>query len=218
MSWGGDGMRCLWELLMSEREVLERKMVLKYALDRGVALAFLPLLLGVTVLVQMATWLEAVLDPVTGGPIFYREERWTQGRSFIIFKYRTACCGTQQPGELGHLTRVGVLLKKWYLDELPQVLNILKGDMTLVGPRPNGPGKARREIEEEGMEGKMLLRAGLTGLVQVHKRAAQDRACYRQLEEAYLTEMRRRSSVGVLLYDIELLGRTIPMMLRGEGL
>jgi lipopolysaccharide/colanic/teichoic acid biosynthesis glycosyltransferase len=203
---------------LNERAALEHKMRMKYALDRSVALLALPWVACVAALVWLAMRLEAGLDGESSGPLLYREERWTQGRTFEILKFRTTYGGTQVAGEVGRLTRVGRWLKKFYLDELPQVLNVLQGDMTLVGPRPNVPWKARREIEEEGMRGKLLLRAGLTGLVQVHKREAQDRERYRSLEDDYLNEVRHRSALGVVLYDLQLLARTVPFVLRGEGL
>lgn len=204
--------------VQEERACLQEKFRLKFALDRVVGLALLPVTVGFSALVRLGMWAEALLDPSSQGPLFYVEERCTEGRSFHIFKYRTTFLGTQEAGEVGRVTRVGHLLKKWYLDELPQVLNVLRGDMTLVGPRPNVPHKARREIEEEGMRSKLLLRAGLTGLVQVYKGEARDRSRYRALEEEYLTEVSRRDALGVLAYDLSLLRKTVFTVLAGEGL
>jgi lipopolysaccharide/colanic/teichoic acid biosynthesis glycosyltransferase len=200
------------------RRRLDRKLALKYLVDRVGALLALPLLGLAWLGAGLAMWLEGWLDPASRGPLLYREERWTQGRPFFIYKFRTTYPGSQAPGQVGRLTRTGRLLKKWYLDELPQLLNILRGEMTLVGPRPNIPENARREIEQEGMRGKLLLRAGLTGLVQAHKGAARDRGVYRSLEERYLAEVLRRSPTGVLAYDAEILLETCLTVLRGEGL
>lgn len=204
--------------LAAERACLDEKCRLKYALDRVIALCCLPICVVVTSVAAILMWLDAQRHPASAGPIFYSEERWSQGRPFTIYKFRTTYVGSGPPGLGGEVTWAGNLLKKWYLDEVPQVWNILRGDMTLVGPRPNIPANARREIEKEGMRSKLVLRAGLTGLVQVYKREARDRKVYADLEERYLNEISRRSSLGVVVYDLSLLCKTVPMMLRGEGL
>ena len=196
---------------------LNRKFRLKFLLDRVLALALLPLVAVAAAGAWLAMVLEARRAPETLGPLLYREERWSQGRPFQILKFRTARAG-QAPGTVGQLTRTGLLLKRFYLDELPQVLNILAGEMTWVGPRPNTPENARREIEQEGMRSKLLLRAGLVGLVQAHKGEAADRQRYRALEDEYLEEVLRLGPVGVVLYDLRLMGETVPLVLRGEGL
>lgn len=197
---------------------LSRKFRLKFLLDRLAALLLMPLVGAASLLVAVAMLLEGLRDPASRGPLLYREERWTQGRPFQILKFRTAYVGSQAPGSVGRVTRTGHLLKKFYLDELPQVLNILRGEMTFVGPRPNTPENALREIEVEGMRSKLLLRAGLTGLTQAHKGEARDRSSYRAFEDAYLSEVERRGPVGVVLYDLRLVLETVPVVLRGEGL
>lgn len=191
---------------------------LKYLLDRLLAALAMPLLAWAALLTWLAMGLEALLDPRSRGPLLYKEERWTQGRSFQILKFRTTFPGTQDPGTVGEVTRTGFWLKKWYLDELPQLLNILLGDMTWVGPRPTHPERARQEIEEEGMRSKLVLRAGLTGLVQVQKAEARDRGVYRNLEEEYLVQIQQMNALQVVLHDFNILWQTVPTVLRGEGL
>lgn len=198
-------------------EELNRRFWLKFLLDRLVAALCMPGLLLASALVALGMAVEAVFFPATAGPLFYWEERWTQGRTFWIIKFRTTYCGSQDPGEVGRLTRLGNVIRNYYLDELPQVFNVLRGEMTLVGPRPNVPWKARREIEDEGMRSKALLRAGLTGMVQVHKGDAQDRSVYRRLEDRYLEEVQRCTPLQIVLLDLRLLRQTLPFMLRGEG-
>lgn len=204
--------------LAADRRLLDEKCRLKFALDRFLALLGLPLLAVVAALAFVLMKIEALQDPRSDGPLLYTEERLTQGRPFLIYKFRTTQVGSHQPGEAGRVTRAGHLLKKWYLDELPQLLNVLCGDMTLVGPRPNVPWKAWREISEEGMRSKLVLRAGLTGLVQVYKLEARDRDVYADLEQQYLSDLMARTPLQVVLCDLSLLLRTVPMMLRGEGL
>lgn len=197
---------------------LETKFRLKFFLDKVGAVLLTPVVGAAALGVAVLMGVEGLRDPDSRGPLLYREERWTAGRPFQILKFRTAYPGSQSPGSVGRVTRTGHLLKKFYLDELPQVLNILRGEMTFVGPRPNTPEFARREIEVEGMRSKLLLRAGLTGLTQAHKGEARDRSAYRLYEDAYLEEVMRRGPVGVVLYDLRLVLETLPVVLRGEGL
>lgn len=197
---------------------VDRKFWLKYLVDKLLALVLSPILVVTSLATWVAQLVEGWIEPRARGPLLYSEIRWTQGRPFRIYKYRTTYPGTQDPGTVGEVTRTGHLLKKYYLDELPQLFNILRGDMTWVGPRPTHPERAQAEIEQEGMRSKLVLRAGLTGLVQVQKPVAQDRNVYRDLEQEYLEEIDRLSALGVVLHDLKLIWRTVPVMLKGEGL
>lgn len=197
---------------------METNFWLKYLIDKLLAALAMPVFFLVTILTSLSMWLEALYDPRSRGPLLYKEKRWTQGRDFQILKFRTTFPGTQDPGTVGEVTRTGFWLKKWYLDELPQLLNILGGDMTWVGPRPTHPERAREEIETEGMRSKLVLRAGLTGLVQVQKVEARDRSVYRSLEDEYLVQVQQMSALQVVLHDLNILIQTVPTVLRGEGL
>ncbi len=197
---------------------LQPRFWLKFLLDKVLALLALPFLMVAGLLTWLSMQLEAGYEPRSRGPLFYKETRWTQGRCFEIFKFRTTYPGSQDPGTVGEVTRTGLWLKKWYVDELPQLLNILRGDMTWVGPRPTHPERARQEIEEEGMRSKLVLRAGLTGIVQVQKVEARDRSVYRNLEEEYLSTISRLGPLQIVLHDLNLLFRTVPTILKGEGL
>lgn len=197
---------------------MESKFWLKFLIDKLLAALAMPIFAIVTGLTWLSMLVEGLLDSRSRGPLLYREERWTQGRAFQILKFRTTFPGTQDPGTVGEVTRTGFWLKKWYLDELPQLLNILQGDMTWVGPRPTHPERARQEIEQEGMRSKLVLRAGLTGLVQVQKAEARDRGVYRNLEEEYLNQIQRMNPLQVVLHDLHILLQTVPTVVRGEGL
>jgi len=204
-------------LTIDERDLAAR-FRLKFLIDKLLAVLALPVLALATLLTWLGMLLESWFDPRSRGPLLYRELRWSQGKPFDILKFRTTFPGTQDPGTVGEVTRTGHWLKKWYLDELPQLLNILQGDMTWVGPRPTHPERARQEIEQEGMRSKLYLRAGLTGLVQVQKLHAQDRAIYRNLEDEYLEAVSRLNAFQVVQRDLKILWQTVPVILRGEGL
>lgn len=110
-----------------------------------------------------------------GGPVFYKQERATiGGRLFNVLKFRTMVVDAEKNGAVlaqkgdSRITRVGAFLRKTRLDELPQLLNILKGDMSIVGPRPERKVIAD-EYEKDLPEFSYRLRvkAGLTGLAQI---------------------------------------------------
>lgn len=101
------------------------------------------------------------------GPVFYRQERVTQyGRIFRIFKFRTMVVNADQKGTLvtvgndARITKVGEKIRHVRLDEIPQLINILKGDMTFVGTRPEVERYVKQYTDE--MNATLLLPAGVT--------------------------------------------------------
>jgi lipopolysaccharide/colanic/teichoic acid biosynthesis glycosyltransferase len=107
------------------------------------------------------------------GPVFYRGERVGRGgKIFRIFKFRTMVDnadkigGYSTPGDDPRLTKIGIFLKKYQLDELPQLINVLLGDMSFVGPRPEVPFYVNLMTEEEK---KIILSApqGMTDLASL---------------------------------------------------
>lgn len=111
------------------------------------------------------------------GPVFYKQKRLTQGgKEFKIYKFRTMIQDTEKGGravlardEDDRILPVGKILRRLRLDELPQLWNILKGDMSMVGPRPERP-ELMAEIVEEIPEFvyRLKVKAGLTGYAQVY--------------------------------------------------
>ena len=119
-----------------------------------------------------------------GGPVFYRQQRWGKGKSrFGVYKFRTMSpdsdqkFGLKQASENDHrITRVGHVLRAMGLDELPQILNILAGEMSFVGPRSLAVGeivsddKGRIIPYEDipGFQERLQVRPGLTGLATIY--------------------------------------------------
>ena len=130
---------------------------------------------GLIVLSPVLALTAAAILVFTGGPVIYRAERIGSGRrSFVQLKFRTMINGADQllDGELGaptatRVTRVGALLRKSSLDELPQLWNVVRGDMALVGPRPLLPAVADR-IPADHRRYSVL--PGITGLAQISGR------------------------------------------------
>ncbi len=112
----------------------------------------------------------------TPGPVFYTQERYTIGKKrFKLYKFRTMCQDAEKNGEMlatkndSRITRVGNILRKLRLDELPQFLNILMGSMSVVGPRPERPVFADEfcdKVKHYNM--RYTMKAGLTGYAQVY--------------------------------------------------
>jgi lipopolysaccharide/colanic/teichoic acid biosynthesis glycosyltransferase len=138
--------------------------VVKRTLDIGLAATLLVLLTPVIVVVAIAIKLDS------RGPVLYRSRRTgRRGVEFAMLKFRKMYDGAAGPlltaSDDARLTRVGRILASKKLDEIPQLLNVLKGEMSLVGPRPEDPSFVeRRRVEFERI---LSVRPGITGLSQL---------------------------------------------------
>ena len=183
-------------------------------------LVFLPVLL--VVLVAFA--LDVLLSPRDRGSLFYREARISRGRTFDLLKFRTLRRDVLERSagharlletDAANLTWIGRrLLKPWYVDELPQLWNVVRGDISLVGPRPWPPELVDRQ-RAEGLTYRDELTAGLTGTAQITKGSGQR---YADLDLAYAERVRSLGSWALVRYDLQILVRTIGVIARGEGL
>jgi exopolysaccharide biosynthesis polyprenyl glycosylphosphotransferase len=145
--------------------------MMKRAMDLAVAVAAMIAVLPAFPLIALAIWLE------DRGPVFYRQERMgLDGRSFMILKFRSMRVDAESTSgpvwaikDDPRRTRVGQFLRAWTLDELPQIWNVLTGDMSIIGPRPERPTFVR---EFKHKIPRYMLRhrvkSGITGWAQVH--------------------------------------------------
>ena len=144
--------------------------IAKRSLDILFSLVLLSICLPVFAMASLAIWLEG------GGAIFYRQERVTQGdRVFWLYKLRTMRPDAEKDGARwasssdSRITKVGKFLRRTRIDEIPQILNILKGDMSLVGPRPERPVFVDEIGKEVGMFAlRHGVKTGLTGWAQIN--------------------------------------------------
>ncbi|MEZ5296341.1 MAG: sugar transferase [Ilumatobacteraceae bacterium] len=163
----------------------------------------------------------------SSGPVFFRQERVGRGgKSFTMTKFRTMSVDAHERRhelaaqnkygdgplfKLDHdprITRVGRFLRKTSIDELPQLINVLRGEMSMVGPRPALPS----EVEEWDVELRDRLRVlpGLTGMWQVFGRSGTSFAEYRRLDLYYVDNWS-------LAHDLRICLRTIGVVLTGKG-
>jgi lipopolysaccharide/colanic/teichoic acid biosynthesis glycosyltransferase len=196
----------------------------KRLLDLVVAGVLLVALLPVVLVVLVAFAGDTLVRPRDRGSVLYREPRVSHGRTFGLLKFRTlradvlaraAGHARLQEADTANLTWVGRrILKPWYVDELPQLWNVIRGDISLVGPRPWPPALVERQ-RAEGLTYRDEVSAGLTGLAQLTK--GSDRK-YADLDLAYVERCRRLGSWALVRYDLEIIFRTLAVIARGEGL
>jgi lipopolysaccharide/colanic/teichoic acid biosynthesis glycosyltransferase len=166
----------------------------------------------------------------SAGAVFFRQTRVGSEGAFRIWKFRTMCADAEErKGDVIHLnrharnggdarmfkidndprvTRVGAFLRRYSLDELPQLFNVLRGEMTLVGPRPLILEEDRL-VETWGRR-RLSLKPGMTGLWQVLGSSAIEFEEMVKLDYLYVTNWS-------LWSDLRLLLRTIPLILRGAN-
>jgi lipopolysaccharide/colanic/teichoic acid biosynthesis glycosyltransferase len=163
----------------------------------------------------------ALLVKGTHGPIFYRPTRLgEQGRRFKILKFRTMRIDAESGGPVWaqqgdpRTTQVGRLLRKTRLDEIPQLINVLRGEMSIVGPRPERPEFL--DLLEETVpfwSRRHLLRPGITGWAQLRAGYAADAVATEEKLSFDLWYLRHQS----LTVDLLICARTLPSLLLGVG-
>lgn len=166
------------------------------------------------VLLLPALLLIAILIKLTSnGPVFFKQERVGQNkRIFNVLKFRTMTHAQHDlsiqtiPGDT-NITFIGTILRRVKIDELPQVINILKGDMSLIGPRPCLPNLLA-ELNEQG-EKRFSCRPGLTGLAQINGNI------YLTWEERWQYDAEYVKNISFIC-DFKILLKTILVVLLGE--
>jgi lipopolysaccharide/colanic/teichoic acid biosynthesis glycosyltransferase len=152
----------------------------------------------------------------TPGPVIYRQRRsGLHGREFDVLKLRTMVQGAEHMGaglaideNDARITRVGAFLRRTSLDELPNLVNVLRGEMSLIGPRPTLPVQVEQYTERQ--RGRLEVKPGITGWAQVNGRASLPWADRIELDLFYIEH---RSPA----LDARILWRTVAIVLGGSG-
>lgn len=174
---------------------------------------------GATLLIACPLMLAAMIAIrlESSGPAIYRQRRiGKDGQPFDMLKLRTMVQGAEHIGaglavneHDSRITRVGALLRRTSLDELPNLVNVLRGEMSLIGPRPTIPVQVRQYTPRQRR--RLEIKPGITGWAQVNGRASLP---WSERIELDLHYVEHRS----LALDVQIIARTFKLVFGGEGL
>jgi len=216
--------------MMKDCEVKER--YLKFFLDRCLAVVLVIILSPLFLLIVIISKINGLIVPEDRGWVFFKIERITKGEKIQLIKFRTVKENLlksilEKEGRIDdikflekdskNLTWLGHYLRDFYLDELPQLLNILKGEISFVGPRPY-PVSMYEEDLAKGVFRKKIIRAGLTGLVQINKENIKNKAEEIALDLEYIQKICALSAFKLLCYDLKIIFRSLAVVFKGQGL
>jgi lipopolysaccharide/colanic/teichoic acid biosynthesis glycosyltransferase len=183
----------------------------KRTLDLALALTGTILTAPLIALLALAIRIES-----RGHPIYRQLRAGQDGVAFSIYKLRTMVRGAEFTGaglaiQAGddRITRIGAFLRRYSLDELPNLWNVLRGEMSIVGPRPTVPVQVEQYTERQ--RGRLAVRPGLTGWAQVNGRASLPWSERIELDLWYVEHR-------TLWLDLKILARTVALVLTGQGL
>ena len=199
----------------------------KVVFDKVVSLFVLLVTSPISLVICLASFAESAMSPPARGGLFHDEVRVSAGRPFTLYKFRILTKDGEQAIRDGavpkhvendprYLTRIGWALKKVGFDELPQLISVLIGTMSLVGPRPKPIPEYEQEIER-GNVFRAQLRAGLTGPTQAMKGTSRTGEEKVKAEFDYLELIRSGSRRQIAATDISTLFRTIRVVLGAYG-
>ncbi len=206
------------------------------------ALNFVLALIALLLLAPLLLLIAVAVKLTSRGPIFYTQtrigldRRWNRapppdgetlrthdlgGQVFTIYKFRTMCVNAEHLSgavwaakEDPRVTRVGKFLRQYRLDELPQLFNVLLGDMNIVGPRPERPSIfAQLRTNIRGYQARQRVKPGITGLAQVNQQYDQCLDDVRNKLDYDLQYLRRQSLLG----DVFIMLKTVPVILFRRG-
>jgi exopolysaccharide biosynthesis polyprenyl glycosylphosphotransferase len=207
-------------LHMDHPEFTGARQVIKSLFDKVLALSALAVTAPAAIMIAVAIW------RADGGPPLFRQTRVGQnGRMFTVYKFRTMVPDAEKNKaqlakrnehdgllfKIRHdprVTPVGAWLRRWSVDELPQLLNVLMGDMSLVGPRPALPEEAARYGDQ--VRRRLAVKPGMTGLWQINGRANLP------WEESVRLDLRYVENWSLAL-DLQILWKTLAAVMHGSG-
>ena len=184
-------------------------------------------LFGLIILLPFMLIIVILIKIDSKGPVFFKQIRVTKnGKEFKIFKYRTMRVGSDKYSQItvgkdGRITKIGSFLRKYKLDEIPQLINVLIGDMSLVGPRPEVPKYVALYTDEQ--KEILKVRAGITDYASIEFSDENDLlASEEEPEKAYIEKImpkkielnKKYLSKISILTDIKIILLTIKKILK----
>lgn len=184
-------------------------------------------LFGLIILLPFMLIIAILIKIDSKGPVFFKQIRVTKnGKEFKIFKYRTMRVGSDKYSQItvgkdGRITKIGSFLRKYKLDEIPQLINVLIGDMSLVGPRPEVPKYVALYTDEQ--KEILKVRAGITDYASIEFSDENDLlALEEEPEKAYIEKImpkkielnKKYLSETSVLTDIKIILLTIKKILK----
>ena len=184
-------------------------------------------LFGLIILLPFMLIIAILIRIDSKGPVFFKQIRVTKnGKEFKIFKYRTMRVGSDKYSQItvgkdGRITKIGSFLRKYKLDEIPQLINVLIGDMSLVGPRPEVPKYVALYTDEQ--KEILKVRAGITDYASIEFSDENDLlASEEEPEKAYIEKImpkkielnKKYLSEISILTDIKIILLTIKKILK----
>lgn len=222
-----DEVKLKYGYIFDLKEPLQQRFF-KSLFDKVVALLALMFSAPILLLLKIANLIEGWLIPENAGPMFFYYNAMSAGKLIPKYKIRLIKMKYIEPeGAKRHdwiafsaewtpdsRTHVGSFAKKFYLDELPQFYSVLKGDMSIVGPRPLSVLHYERD-RAQGNVTRFLLRGGLLGLGHVNKGTPEmGNPVY---EYEYVDQYLKRSSFGLLMLDLWIIWRGMVVIVKGGG-
>jgi lipopolysaccharide/colanic/teichoic acid biosynthesis glycosyltransferase len=217
-----------------------KKLRIKYLLDRVLAWFLLIILGPFILLIAFLIKIEGFLKPDHSGPAFYKEPRVSEGRVIQMLKFRTVTTShirwiRRKPASRSasyptrNRTRMGKIIMNAYLDELPQLWNIAKGEMSLVGPRPDAIQVHERLLQDPSTY-RSLLKGGLLGITQACKSNERYQRFFQEmarqhsnrkqfpevLGELYLQWLIKSPPSKILLFDLFIARKALRTFFVGE--
>jgi len=194
-------------------------------IERFLAFLLLFFLSPFILLIWLSILIEGLFDERARGPLLHSEKRFSKGKPFILYKFRTLyplSASTRSDFEgiatleknPKNLTRTGRFLKKYYLDEFPQTINIIRGDMSFVGPRPLAERFYKLHLDN-GNIAKKKLRAGWTGLWQSQKGYINTLQDMVRVENEYYNNVKNSNKLQRFLYDFKIILKTFKIIREG---
>lgn len=201
-------------------------------IERILAILIFIVLFPVFILIVLGILIEGLFVSRSRGLIFYIEERMSLGRPFCLFKFRTFSIAAIRESERkgnkdygvtafenqkSNLTFMGRFMKKFYLDEFPQIFNIIRGEMSFIGPRPL-IYKLYEEHKKNGNFAKDQLKAGWTGPWQSRKGSIHTFDEIIKVENEYAEEIKRLNDWQRLGYNLKIILRTFKVVCEGKSI